>query len=80
MNVLISEGSSWSGRERNVVYHNLGEEGFRDEAYVTGLDFNGDGRAAVAFDYDRDGDLDLALKFRTGPQLRILCNDAPAAC
>ena len=30
----------------------------------------------VAFDYDRDGDLDLALKFRTGPQLRILRNDA----
>ncbi len=77
VNVLIREGSSWSGRERNVVYRNLGEEGFRDEAFVSGMDFAGDGRAIAAFDYDRDGDLDLALKFRTGPQLRILRNDAP---
>ena len=76
VNILIREGKSWSGRERNVVYRNLGEDGFRDEAFVTGLDFNGDGRAVAAFDYDRDGDLDLALKFRTGPQLRILRNDA----
>ena len=79
VNILIREGSSWSGRERNVVYRNLGEDGFRDEAFVTGLDFNGDGRAVAAFDYDRDGDLDLALKFRTGPQLRILRNDAEAS-
>jgi Tfp pilus assembly protein PilF/peroxiredoxin len=76
VNILIREGSSWSGRERNVVYRNLGEGGFRDEAFVTGLDFSGDGRAVAAFDYDRDGDLDLALKFRTAPQLRILRNDA----
>ena len=78
VNILIREGSSWSGRERKVVYRNLGEGSFRDESYVTGLDFDGDGRATAAFDYDRDGDLDLALKFRTGPQLRILRNDAAA--
>ncbi|MGH9632383.1 MAG: tetratricopeptide repeat protein, partial [Bryobacteraceae bacterium] len=44
-----------------------------------GLDFPGDGRAAAIWDFDLDGDLDLLLKFRTTPQLRLMRNEAITA-
>lgn len=75
MNELIRSGGSWSGRERNVAYRNVGGGKFEDVSYVTGLDFNGDGRAFAVFDYDHDGRQDLALTFRTGPRLRLLRNE-----
>ncbi len=74
VNELIRGGGSWSGRERNVAYRNLGNGKFEDVSYVAGLDFPGDGRAFAAFDYDHDGRMDLALSFRTGPRLRLLKN------
>ncbi len=43
-----------------------------------GLDSDRDGRAFLAVDLDRDGDLDLALKNRNTPQLVILRNDRPS--
>lgn len=75
VNQLIREGGSWSGRERNVAYRNLGGGRFEDVSYVAGLDFSGDGRAWASFDYDLDGRMDLALSFRTGPRLRVLHNE-----
>ena len=70
-------GASWSGNERNNCWLNLGNGRFADASAVSGLDFADDGRAAATVDWDGDGDLDLWLRNRTGPQLRFLRNDHP---
>ena len=75
LNRLIREGGSWSGRETNVFYVNCGDGTFADASAVLGLDFSQDGRAFAVADLDRDGDLDLVLKSRNAPQIRILRND-----
>jgi Tfp pilus assembly protein PilF/peroxiredoxin len=74
INLLIRSDGSWSGRERKVCYRNLGDGKFQDVSFITGLDFTGDGRSFVTLDLDDDGTLDLALKSRTDPQVRILRN------
>jgi thiol-disulfide isomerase/thioredoxin len=71
----MSAGVSWSGHERNNVYLNLGDGRFADASHVSGLDFEDDGRAVAVVDWDGDGDLDLWLKNRTGPQLRFMHNE-----
>ena len=78
VNELIRADGSWSGRERDVCYRNLGDGRFEDVSFISGLDFPDDGRAWVSLDLDSDGDLDLILKSRTAPQLRLMRNDAPA--
>ncbi|MBI3698218.1 MAG: tetratricopeptide repeat protein [Acidobacteria bacterium] len=77
INRLIREGEGWSGHERKVLYWNNGDGTFSDVSGVSGLDFPEDGRAFAAFDFDQDGDLDLVLKNRNSPQLRLLRNDSP---
>ena len=72
---LIRGDGSWSGHERNRFYLNNGDGTFIDASGISGLDFPQDGRAFVAFDYDLDGDIDVALKNRNAPQLRLLRND-----
>ncbi len=72
---LIRGDGSWSGHERNCFYLNNGDGTFIDASGISGLDFPQDGRAFVAFDYDLDGDIDIALKSRNAPQLRLLRND-----
>ena len=74
INHLIRSDGSWSGRERKVCYRNLGDGKFQDVSFITGLDFRGDGRSFVTLDLDDDGALDLALKSRTEPQVRIMRN------
>lgn len=75
VNELIRSDASWSGRERNVCYRNDSNGTFSDISFLSGLDFPADGRAFATLDIDRDGDLDLILKSRTGPQVRIMRND-----
>lgn len=70
----MHEGASWSGHERNCCFLNLRDGTFADVSAVTGLDFLDDGRALAVCDWDGDGDLDLWLKNRTGPQLRFMRN------
>jgi hypothetical protein len=59
---------SLNGYERNKLYENLGndpasgEPRFGPAGYASGADRLEDGRAAVAADFDRDGDLDLAIQ------------------
>jgi len=71
---LITDGGSWSGRERDCCYANLKDGTFADVSALTGLDFDDDGRALALTDWDNDGDLDLWIRNRTGPQLRYLEN------
>ena len=77
LNRLIREGGSWSGRETNCAYLNLGDGSFADVSRTTGLDFMDDGRAFATVDWDHDGDLDLWVVNRTAPQVRFMRNDLP---
>lgn len=77
MTKLMHDGHSWSGHERNCAYLNLGSGEFADVSFAAGLDFLDDGRATAVADWDGDGDLDVWLKNRTGPQLRFMRNDGP---
>lgn len=78
VNLLIRSGGSWSGRERDVCYRNLGNGRFEDESFLSGLDSAGDGRAFATLDLDGDGALDLALMSRTGPRLQLWRNQPGA--
>ena len=75
---MILEGGSFSGRERNCVFLNLGEGQFGNISAVSGLDFPDDARAVATADWDHDGDLDVWVVNRSAPQLRFLRNDTPA--
>ena len=76
MNLLIRQGGSLSARETNNFYINCGDGTFADASGITGLDFPEDGRAFAVGDLDQDGDLDLILKNRNSPQLRLMRNHA----
>jgi tetratricopeptide (TPR) repeat protein/peroxiredoxin len=72
INELIRSDGTWAGYRRNVFFFNNGDGTFSDISGVVGLDFPDDSRAYALADFDHDGRLEIALKNRTGPQLRIL--------
>jgi tetratricopeptide (TPR) repeat protein len=74
INELIRADGSWSGFERNVFYANNRDATFSDVSAAVGLDFIEDGRAFALADFDGDGRLEIFLKNRNGPQLRVLKN------
>jgi tetratricopeptide (TPR) repeat protein len=74
LNELIRSDGTWSGFERNVFYANNRDGTFSDVSGVVGLDFLEDGRAFALADFDHDGRLEVFLKNRNGPQLRVLKN------
>ncbi len=71
---MIRSDGTWSGYERNVFYANNGNGTFSDISGVIGLDFVEDGRAFALADFDHDGRLEVFLKNRNAPQLRMLKN------
>ena len=71
----VLRGVSFSGRERNCCFLNMAGERFADVSAVSGIDFPDDARAIGRVDWDLDGDLDLWIANRSGPQLRFLRND-----
>ncbi len=75
--MVFFEGLSWSGRESNRLFLNLGGMRFADVSSLSTIDYTGDGRAAAVVDWDDDGRLDLVLKNRTAPRLQLLRNVAP---
>ena len=74
LNELIRSDGTWSGYERNVFYANNRDGTFSDVSGAVGLDFLEDGRAFALADFDHDGRLEVFLKNRNGPQLRLLQN------
>ncbi|HYK36616.1 FG-GAP-like repeat-containing protein [Alloacidobacterium sp.] len=74
VNELIRSDSSWSGYERNVLYSNNRDGTFSEISGPAGLDFLDDSRSFALADIDHDGRLELILKNRTAPQIRILRN------
>ena len=76
LNELLRSDGTWSGYERNVFYANSGDGTFVDISAVVGLDFPEDSRAFALADFDQDGRLEVFLKNRNAPQLRIIKNIA----
>ena len=74
INELIRADGTWSGCERNVFYANNRDGSFSDVSAAVGLDFVEDGRAFALADFDHDGRLEVLLKNRNAPQLRLLKN------
>ena len=74
VNELIRSDASWNGHERNVLYANNHDGTFSDVSGTLGLDFPDDSRSFVLTDLDHDGRLEVILKNRNAPQLRILRN------
>lgn len=77
LNQLIREDYSWNGREPNVYYARRGER-YYDLSGVSGLDVADDSRAFAVTDLDGDGNLDLILKSRLAPQVRVFRNECAA--
>jgi hypothetical protein len=76
--MVMEQGASWSGREKNCSFLNLGNGQFANVSGSTDADFPDDARAVALMDWDNDGALDLVLKNRTAPRLRLMRNQAGA--
>jgi len=74
INELIRSDGTWSGYERNVFYVNNRNGTFSDVSAALGLDFPEDGRSFALADIDHDGRLEILLKSRNAPQIRVLKN------
>jgi tetratricopeptide (TPR) repeat protein/peroxiredoxin len=74
LNELIRSDRTWSGFERNVFYANNQDGTFSDISGAAGMDFLEDARAFALADFDHDGRIEVFLKNRNGPQLRVLKN------
>lgn len=75
--LVAVEGLSWSGRERNRMFLAIGNNKFVDASSVADLDFLEDARALGQLDWDGDGRVDLLLRNRNAPRLRLLRNRGP---
>ena len=73
----IRDGHSIGEDERHCGFLNMGGSQFADISSISNLDFPDDGRAIAVSDWDQDGDLDLWIANRNGPQVRLLLNDIP---
>lgn len=74
----INWENNLSSFERNRAFLNVGGEAFLEISHLTGADSDGDGRAVVAADLRRDGQLDLVVRGVGGGPLRIYENRFPA--
>ena len=73
----VHEGFSEAGRQPNVFYVRRNGR-YEDSSRASGLDFADDSRAFAVTDLDGDGNLDLILKSRLGPQVRVFQNNCGA--
>ena len=74
VNELVRSDNTWHGYARNVVFANNRDGTFTEVSGSVGLDFLEDSRAFALADLDHDGRLEVILKNRNAPQVRILHN------
>lgn len=74
INELIRSDRTWHGYARNVMFANNGDGSFAEVSGPAGLDFPQDCRSFALADLDHDGRLEVMLKSRNAPQIRILRN------
>lgn len=74
INELIRSDNTWHGYARNVLFSNNHDGTFAEASGPLGLDFLEDSRSFALADIDHDGRLEVILKNRNAPQLRILHN------
>jgi Flp pilus assembly protein TadD/peroxiredoxin len=74
INELIRSDCTWNGRERNVLFANNRDGTFSDVSGIVGLDFIEDSRSFALADLDHDGRLEVVVKNRNAPQIRIAHN------
>jgi hypothetical protein len=77
--MVMYEDVSWNGSERNLAYLNTGGGHFADVSAISGADLPDDARTVALCDWDEDGRVDLLLKNRNAPRLRLLRNTAPVS-
>ena len=74
INELIRSDRSWNAYERNVMFANNRDGTFSEASGAVALDCLEDSRSFALADIDHDGRLEVILKNRNAPQLRILHN------
>ena len=74
INELVRSDHSWNALQRNVFFVNHGDGNFSEASGVLGLDCIEDGRSFALADIDHDGRLEVIVKNRNAPQLRVLRN------
>jgi hypothetical protein len=72
--LMFTEGWSFNGHERDALFAGVDGRRFEDVSGISGLDSPTDGRAAVFADLDDDGDADVFLTTRGGPQHLLFRN------
>lgn len=65
---------SFSGHERNCLFHNRAGEHFDDVSVLSGADSIADSRSFALLDYDHDGWIDLALVNANKPLFQLFQN------
>ncbi len=78
INELVRADHTWHGYARNVMFVNNGDRTFSEISGAAGLDCLEDSRSFALADIDHDGRLEIILKNRNAPQVRILRNAMPA--
>lgn len=78
INQLVRQEYSWAGPEHNVLYARRAGR-YWDFSWASGMDLAEDSRSFGFIDFDGDGNLDVAVKNRVGPQLRLFQNACGAA-
>jgi len=74
INELVRSDRTWHGYARNVLFANNHDGTFTEISGPAGLDFAEDDRSFALADIDHDGRLEVILKSRNAPQIRILHN------
>jgi Flp pilus assembly protein TadD/peroxiredoxin len=74
INELMRSDHTWHGYARNVLFANNHNGSFSEISGPSGLDFIEDARTFVLADIDHDGRLELIIKNRNAPQVRVLHN------
>jgi tetratricopeptide (TPR) repeat protein/thiol-disulfide isomerase/thioredoxin len=78
VNKMLRSGRSYSGRERDCAFLNVGQRRFAAVAASMGVDLPDDSRALALVDWDQNGTLDMWITTRTSPAVRFFKNTAPA--